>query len=174
MRSVKLGILRGVRAIKYSRWLNNRFPGLKNKDLWRGDRNTFAKAGFVGAFCAFIPVPFQMPLAAISAYYAKANIPFAVALAWITNPVTMWPIWTFGYLLGAKILGMPTLRNIEVTEGLGFWGWMSEVLPQIWIPLWFGNIFLGTVVGLMLYLIVRFIPIPHFNKKPRHRAPSAE
>ncbi|WP_044406438.1 DUF2062 domain-containing protein [Thiomicrospira microaerophila] len=165
MRSVKLSILRGIRAIKYSQWLNKRFPGLKNKDLWRGDRNTFAKAGFVGAFCAFIPVPLQMPLAAIMAYYAKANIPFSVALAWITNPVTMWPIWTFGYLVGAKILGMPTLRNIEVTEGLGVWGWMTEVFPQIWIPLWFGNIFMGTLVGLGLYLVIRFIPIPHFNKK---------
>lgn len=165
MRSVKLSILKGIRAIKYSHWLNEKFPGLKNKDLWRGERPTFAKAGFIGAFCAFIPVPLQMPLAAIIAYYARANIPLSVALAWITNPVTMWPIWSFGYFVGAWLLDMPTLRNIEVTEGVGMWGWITEVLPQIWIPLWFGNIILGALVGGLLYLIIRFLPLPHFKAK---------
>ncbi|AEG31528.1 DUF2062 domain-containing protein [Thiomicrospira cyclica] len=164
MRSVKFSIIKGIRAVKYSEWINRKFPGIKHKDLWRPNRNAFAKAGFVGAFCAFIPVPLQMPLAAIIAYFAKANIPFSVALAWITNPVTMWPIWTFGYLVGAWILGMPTLRNIEVTEGLGVWGWLIEVFPQIWLPLWFGNIFMGLLVGSILYLVIRFIPIPHFNR----------
>ncbi len=167
MRSVKLSVLKGIRAIKYSHWLNDKFPGLKNRDLWRGDRHTFAKAGFIGVFCAFIPIPLQMPLAAIISYYARANIPLSVALAWITNPITMWPIWTFGYFVGAWLLGMPTLRNIEVTEGLGVWGWMTEVLPQIWIPLWFGNIVLGFIAGSLLYLVIQFIQLPHFQKKSR-------
>lgn len=163
IRSTKLGVLKGIRAIKYSRWLNEKFPGLKDRALWRGERNTFAKAGFVGAFCAFIPIPLQMPLAAIVSYYVRANIPFAVALAWITNPLTMWPIWTFGYIVGAWVLDMPTVRHIEVTEGVGVWGWMTEVLPVIWLPLWFGNILMGTLVGSLLYLVVRFMPLPHFR-----------
>ncbi|MDY0136391.1 MAG: DUF2062 domain-containing protein [Thiomicrospira sp.] len=165
MRAIKLSILKGIRAIKYSRWLNEKFPGLKNKDLWRGERHTFSKAGFIGAFCAFIPIPLQMPLAAIVAYYTRANIPLAVALAWITNPVTMWPIWSFGYFVGAWLLGYPTIGNIELSEGAGMWGWITEVLPQIWIPLWFGNIILGALVGSVLYVTIQFVPLPHFKAK---------
>lgn len=177
MRSIRLGILKGIRAIKYSRWLNEKFPGLKNRDLWRGDRNTFAKAGFVGVFCAFIPMPLQMPLAAIFSYYAKANIPLAVALAWITNPLTMWPIWSFGYIVGARLLDRPTVRNIEVTDGVGVWGWMIEVLPQIWLPLWFGNIFIGTLLGTILYLAIRFMRLPHIQwrtRKPKQSKPKTK
>jgi uncharacterized protein len=175
MRSVKYSIVKGIRSIKYSRWLNGRFPGLKNKDLWSGDRASFARAGFVGAFCAFIPVPLQMPLAAIISYYVRANIPFAVALAWLTNPVTMWPIWTFGYLVGAWVLGRPTLGRIEVTEGVNMWGWMTEVLPQIWLPLWLGNSLLGLMVGSWLYLVIRFVPLPQFNiLRKKKKSPSSQ
>jgi len=174
MRSVKYSIIRGIRSIKYSRWLNGKFPGLRNKDLWRGNRSSFARAGFVGAFCAFIPVPLQMPLAAIVSYYARANIPFAVALAWLTNPVTMWPIWTFGYLVGAWVLGKPTVNHIEVADGVGIWGWMTEVLPQIWLPLWVGNVLLGLLIGSWLYLVIRFVPLPQFSFLRRKKKAAAD
>jgi uncharacterized protein (DUF2062 family) len=37
----------------------------------------------VGLFCAFIPVPFQMLLAAPSAIIFSANLPVSIALVWI-------------------------------------------------------------------------------------------
>jgi uncharacterized protein (DUF2062 family) len=49
----------------------------------------------VGLFCAFIPVPFQMLLAAPSAIIFSANLPVSIALVWITNPITMPPIFFF-------------------------------------------------------------------------------
>jgi len=144
----KLCILRGIRAIKYSQWLNRRYPKFKDRALWRGDRHSFARAGLIGAFCAFTPIPFQMPLAAFVAYHARAHIPLSVALAWITNPLTMGPIWATGYWVGTRLIGAPVL---EVVPGGGAES-LVAVLPQIWAPLLLGNWVLGALVGGCLYL----------------------
>lgn len=40
----------------------------------------------VGAFYAFVPFPWQMLLAAITALWLRFNLPVAVAMVWITNP----------------------------------------------------------------------------------------
>ncbi len=166
-RYLRLRILRGVRLIKYSRWLNERYPGLKDKALWRGCRESFARAGFIGVMCAFTPMPMQMPMAAIGAYYARANIPLAVALAWITNPLTMGPLWLFGYKVGAWVLGTPPVHANPDAN------WLAEVFPQIWFPLWFGNILLGFLFGGLLYLVLLRVRLPLFRKK-RTRLPVAQ
>jgi uncharacterized protein (DUF2062 family) len=81
---------------------------LHEPNLWHLNRRSVAKAFAVGLFCAWIPTPTQMAFAAIGAIYFRSNIPLSVGLVWITNPVTMPPLFYFAYLVGLYYLGLPS------------------------------------------------------------------
>lgn len=70
------------------------------KDLWRPCRSTVATGLSVGLFCAMIPIPFQMLLAALGAMRAKANIPVAMTSCLVTNPLTHPPLIAFQLYFG--------------------------------------------------------------------------
>lgn len=142
------------RATKRSAFLNKYFPRFKDRIYWAGDRRSFARAGFIGSFCMMLPVPFQMVLGSVFAYYLRANIPLATALAWITNPLTMWPIWYGGYVFGTWILGTPDLHHASANIQVGSQLWFDEVFPLIWKPFYIGNMLLGTIIGLTLYTLI--------------------
>jgi len=80
---------------------------LHEPNLWHLNRRSVAKAFAVGLFCAWIPTPTQMAFAAIGAIYFRSNIPLSVSLVWITNPVTMPPLFYFAYLVGLEFLNVP-------------------------------------------------------------------
>ena len=80
---------------------------LHDPNLWHLHRQSVSMAFAVGLFCAWIPTPGQMALAAIGAFYFRANLPVAVALVWITNPITMPPLFYFAYLVGLSVLNLP-------------------------------------------------------------------
>jgi len=142
------------RATKRSAFLNKYFPRFKDRIYWAGDRQSFARAGFIGCFCMMLPAPFQMVLGSILAYYLRANIPLSTALAWITNPLTMWPIWYGGYVFGTWVLGTPDLFHASQGISVGSELWFAEVFPHIWQPFLFGNILLGVILGSFLYFII--------------------
>lgn len=84
---------------------NNKFLSLFGKvlhepNLWHMNRRSMAGAFFVGLFFAWWPVPFQMVLAAGGAILLRVNLPMSIALVWITNPLTMPPMFYFAYVVG--------------------------------------------------------------------------
>lgn len=91
-------------------------PFLADPRLWQMNRNSLNRAVFVGVLAAFFPLPGQMPLAIIGSLLVRANIPMAVALTWITNPLTAIPVFWVAYYLGAFLLSEPILgiRDIGV------------------------------------------------------------
>jgi len=127
---------------------------LHNPNIWHLNRHSVSKALIIGLFWMSIPVPSQMIASAIFAVIFRANLPISVALVWISNPLTMGPIFYFNYLVGAYILGQ------DATEDLAFelsWHWVVNVLGDLWIPLYLGSAVVGLVLGLMSYLIVKFL-----------------
>lgn len=155
-RYLKLKMHQIGRATKRSAFLNKYFPKFKDPIYWVGDRHSFAKAGFIGSFCMMLPVPFQMVLGSVIAYYLRANIPLATALAWVTNPLTMWGIWYGGYVFGTWILGTPDLHEASSNITIGSQVWFDEVFPLIWIPLYLGNMLLGIIIGSVLYILISY------------------
>lgn len=124
---------------------------LRNPEIWHLHRRSVAGACFVGLFCAFIPLPFEMLIAAVLAILFRVNLPMSIALVWITNPITIAPIFYFTYRLGAWLLGM----EIEVSSVELSLHWLQQNLSQIGYPLIFGSLVCGWVAGVTGFVIVR-------------------
>lgn len=128
-----------------------RFLGklLHDSNLWHLNRHSVARAMAVGLFCAFVPMPMQMLLAASLAIPIRANVPISVGLVWLTNPLTMPPIFYCTYKLGAMLMGVPA---VQMPEELS-WEWMTAELATMWKPFLFGSILTGTVLAISGYAL---------------------
>lgn len=82
-------------------------PYITHPKLWYLNRHSLTRGIYVGVIAAFFPLPGQMILAALLSLIFRANIPMAMALTWLTNPVTTIPVFYGAYLLGAWLLGEP-------------------------------------------------------------------
>lgn len=80
---------------------------LHDPNLWHLNRRSVSMAFAVGLFCAWIPSLGQMATAAVCAFYFRANLPISVGLVWLTNPITMPPLFYFAYLIGLNVLNLP-------------------------------------------------------------------
>ena len=99
-------------------------PQLADPRLWHFNRHSLNKAVYIGVLSAFFPLPGQMLLALIGALIFRANVPMALGLTWITNPLTTLPVFYAGYYIGAKILDVPmiSLRTIgRMISDLSLW-----------------------------------------------------
>ncbi|HEX7035956.1 MAG TPA: DUF2062 domain-containing protein [Pseudomonadales bacterium] len=151
--------LRAHRALRpVGRWL-------QDPELWHLHRRSVSGAAFIGLFVAFIPIPFQMLVAAVLAVIARCNLPLSVALVWITNPVTMPPVFYFAYQLGAWLLD----RRVEVGTIELNWSWLSAHLGDIGWPLLFGSLVCGWVAGVTAMVLVRVLWRLHVIRRWRAR-----
>ena len=124
---------------------------LKNPEIWHLHRRSVAGAAFIGLFCAFLPVPFQMLIAAALAIMSRCNLPLSVALVWISNPITFTPMFYFAYRLGAWLLNIEVqVDSIELS-----WDWITNNLANIGYPLIFGSLICGWVAGVTGFVLVR-------------------
>src|SRR5690606_1769707 len=93
------------RALTESWFLRPFGAVLHDPALWRLDRHGAARALALGLFIGWLPVPVQMPVAALVALIVRVHLPLAVVSVWISNPVTMVPMMYFAYRLGMTLLG---------------------------------------------------------------------
>ncbi|MFC1567739.1 DUF2062 domain-containing protein [Pseudomonadota bacterium] len=120
---------------------------LHNPALWHMNRHSVAKGFAVGLFFAWVPVPFQMVLGAGGAILFHANLPLSVVLVWLTNPLTMAPMFYGAYKLGALLLG-EELQHFDME--LSF-EWIQHEMALIWEPFLLGCFVLGIVSALLGY-----------------------
>lgn len=133
--------------------------------LWHINRRGVARAFLIGVFTAFLPIPFQMLIAAFLALYINANVPISVTLVWISNPITIPPIFYGTYLLGTQLLGMPvTDFSIELSMQ-----WLVEELSHIWAPLLVGSLLAGIVLAVISYFAIHLIWRLHIRRQWQHR-----
>ena len=126
---------------------------LHDPNLFHMNRRSISGAFAVGLFWAMIPMPLQMVAAAAMAMIVRVNLPLSIALVWITNPLTMPPIFYVNYLLGAWLLDTPeTEKNFEVSME-----WFAESMDRIWMPLYFGSFVSGIIIGAIGYLVMRML-----------------
>jgi len=125
---------------------------LHDPNLWHINRRSSAGAFAVGLFIAFLPVPIQMLLAAGAAILFRVNLPLSITLVWITNPLTIPPIFFFAYLVGTWLIGAPAdISHFEFTlEWLRNGG-----LNGIWAPFLLGCLVCGLISGFVGYCVIR-------------------
>jgi len=138
---------------------------LHDPNLWHLNRRSVSGAFAAGLFWSMVPMPFQMIPAAASAILFRVNMPISVALVWITNPFTMTPIYYFTYLVGVWLLD----QKASVTEFELSSDWISQSLGLIWEPLLLGSLFVGTILSITGYTLMRLIWRWHVVKKHRQR-----
>ncbi len=126
---------------------------LTNQNLWHLNRRSVARAFAIGLFVMYMPLPFQMLIAAAVAILARANIPVAVVTVWISNPFTMPAMFYLAYKIGVMILGGP-LKPLQFELS---WHWLTQQLGQIWQPLLLGSVICGTVLAIIGYFAVTII-----------------
>ncbi|WP_353573223.1 DUF2062 domain-containing protein [Candidatus Albibeggiatoa sp. nov. BB20] len=122
---------------------------LHEPNLWHLNRKSLAGGMAVGLFSAFIPFPLQMLWAAILAIYFKVNIPLSVSLVWLTNPITIPPMFYLSYCLGALMMGLPP-ETIDLSSGMGS-------IMNLWQPLLLGSLTMGLMFAGIGYYSVNIL-----------------
>jgi len=128
------------------------------KEYLSTNRKMVSRAVLLGLFIAFIPMPMQM--AAVLAFmpFFRFNVPIGLAMCWLSNPLTMPPMYYMEYLTGSFILGTE-IAPVEMTLD-----WFSENIDAIFLPLYFGTLIYSVVGSLGGYWLVN-----HFWKNSVHR-----
>jgi uncharacterized protein (DUF2062 family) len=123
---------------------------LHEPNLWHLNRKSLAGGMAVGLFSAFIPFPLQMLWAAILAIYFKVNIPLSISLVWLTNPLTIPPMFYLAYYLGALMLGRPPVNDALSLD----FDKLMELLMTSWQPLLLGSFTMGLICATIGYYTV--------------------
>ncbi|NVJ62098.1 MAG: DUF2062 domain-containing protein [Gammaproteobacteria bacterium] len=138
-------------SVKNNRFLKIFGKAMHDPQLWHLTRYSVAHAFSLGIFCAFIPVPFQMVIAAGAAILFRANLLLSVALVWITNPLTMPVIFGFSYYVGTWFF--PESQDNFQFE-LSF-EWLANSLGSIWQPFLLGCLLCGLVFAILGHAFIR-------------------
>ena len=140
---------------------------IHSPNLWHLNRHAVSRAFAIGLFWSLIPVPFQMVFAAGIAILWRANIPLSVSLVWITNPLTIPPVFLATYKLGAMLLGSP---QVEAPHDLSM-QWFLHSMEIIWKPLFVGSLLAGLCAGLIGYVLIQGLWRWQTVRKYRARRP---
>ena len=122
----------------------------RDPNLFHINRHSVSLAFAIGVFCAFLPLPGQTLIAVALCYWLGANLPIGIILIWISNPVTITPMFFLTYQLGATILDTQAVQfsaqmDLQWLKGLG-----ADVLR----PLFLGSLICGSIFSVVSYFAV--------------------
>ena len=115
------------------------------------NKKMISKGVLIGLVIAFIPMPMQMAFVLTIIPFTKFNVPIALAMCWLSNPLTMPLMYYIEYLTGAYIMGIET-QNIKITID-----WFMQNIDNIFIPLYIGTAFYSIFISTSIYMIINFL-----------------
>ncbi|MFE8035396.1 DUF2062 domain-containing protein [Thiohalocapsa marina] len=122
---------------------------LHDPNLWHINRHSASGAVALGLFVMYLPPIGQMFIAAAGAIRFRVNLPISVSLVWISNPLTIPPMFYLAYAIGAWILGRP-IRTFEPAFWLDWHNWFSVMGPLL-----LGSLICATACAAAGYVIVQ-------------------
>jgi len=135
-----------------------------SREFFGVNRRSVTRGVWIGLFWGFIPMPMQMVAVVLSTFAFRFNIPIAIAMVWLSNPITMPPMYYMEYLTGNFLLGQEGLDDIELTME-----WFTENFDQILIPLYVGTSFYSVIVSTLIYFLVNWLWIKSVHEEKRGR-----
>jgi uncharacterized protein (DUF2062 family) len=125
-------------------------PLIRDPNIMHLNRESVSLAVFIGILVAFIPLPGQTMIAAGLAFWWGANLPISVCLIWISNPLTIGPMFYLTYRIGAALLGSePMVFTVSLS-----WEWFSSLGHHILLPLVIGSLLCGIVAAVTGYVLI--------------------
>ena len=126
----------------------------------------------LGLWVSLTPtVGMQITIVILLGTLIKANRAVAVALTWISNPVTFLPMYYCYYVFGLAILGRDgqgyheIKGEFEAVGDLGGWDLVTHIFDILGLPLWVGSVVVATICSLPAYPLCR----RYFDKRERLR-----
>jgi uncharacterized protein (DUF2062 family) len=124
------------------------------------NRKSISKGVLIGLFIGFIPMPMQMLAVVAFVPFLKFNVPIAISMVWLSNPITMPFMYYMEYQTGNFILGKEGLENIEPTLD-----WFSNNWDNIMLPLYVGTAPYSLFVSTLIYYIINILWIKSVKKE---------
>ena len=116
--------------------------------LWGIRRKTVVPAFALGLFVACMPFPGHPLFAAILALLLRINIPVAALTTFVSNPLTMGPLYYFNYRIGAALLSRdPSGFEFDLSMD-----WVTETFVLIWQPMMLGSLLVGAIASLIGFM----------------------
>ncbi len=128
------------------------------------NRKSITKGIFIGLFWGFIPMPMQMLAVIAMTPFFNFNVPIAISMVWLSNPITMPFMYYMEYQTGNLILGREGLENIELTLN-----WFSANWDNIIIPLYVGTIPYSTIVSALIAYTINILWILSVKREKPHK-----
>jgi uncharacterized protein (DUF2062 family) len=153
LRAFFQSLLPDPHRLRNHRHLRHFGDSLHDPDIWHLNRRSAAGGVATGLFCAFIPFPVHMIAAATASILFRVNLPLAVALTWVTNPLTFAPVFYFAYKVGSWLLHEP-VRKITFEFSLH---WLQNIFVNIWEPLLLGCVILAIFSALTGYFVTSLV-----------------
>ena len=140
------------KSLKRFGWLGDH---LHSQELWHFSRRSVAGGVSLGFFLAFIPIPIQMLLAIPASIIVGVNLPITMLALWISNPLTMAPLFLFAYKIGAWVTNQSgSLKSLAFEPT--FAG-LADKLTEIWWPLSVGCLISGLAAAVIGNILVRWL-----------------
>jgi len=130
----------------------------------------------VGMFVALTPTwGIQMLLTVAISWLVRANKVAGLPCAWITNPLTTVPIYSFCYAVGLTLVGGPGadrfLQMLTASHDPSS-GWLApiegwwDLMLAVAAPLWVGCLVIGAAAAALMYVVMYYL----VSARRRHRA----
>ena len=124
------------------------------------NRKSISRGVSLGLFIGFIPMPMQMLAVILFTPFFKFNVPVAISMVWLSNPITMPFMYYMEYQTGNYLLGQKDIENIQLTLS-----WFSNNWDNIVFPLYIGTIPYSLLIPPLMYNIINILWIFSVKKE---------
>ena len=163
-----------VDEMSRNRWLAPIAHRFARSELWRFTRRSVPRGAALGLFAAFIIPVGQIFLAAFLALPARANVPVAALITFVTNPFTV-PFWLYvANMVGSFVLkiDMATTGAAGQAMKTGLWQQFTFWVETAGVTA-FGFVVLAVVSAAVGYLVSgfcwRLIVARKWSRRPARR-----
>jgi len=144
------------------RWYLRPFDALlHDPSLWSTHRRNTTRAMALGILIAFIPFPAHTFLAGLAAIYFRVNVPVAILASWITNPITIGPLYYGCYRLGLLLMGKQATTDREGFFSIN----LGHLLEDVGEPLLVGCLVSGVAIAGLAYWSVNRLWVWHVRRR---------
>ena len=151
----------------------------------RGTPQAIARGIAVGMVVAFTPtIGFQTLIALGTATLLNANRPVSIVPTWLTNPITIPPVYAFTYYLGsffwpgpdpadvsrAMIAATKELESLDLLAIRAQLGVFLDLGLDVFMPMWIGGLMIGAVAAAVAYPLTLRTVVRLRERRRRRRA----